>query len=265
LLSERGNSVDKSLEKELQTSLKSGIKKIPSIAWFIIPCVLLICVFGYALNFHIHAQATGGMIGESTGTLAGRAIGSLDGLTRGQIEGYEAGKEEGLSAKDTTAELATKIKEVEHLEVLVASGTYNDVLSIGPNRDDYAAQLTQKYNAVFTVDLGTADIVLQSDGLHIVLDQPVVEFISIGDIEKKNEYQKKGVIVKTGSAEGGYTAADNSMNEIVIKAEERLQSDESLMSAARSSAITQLTQLVNAVSLTKPEVFVEFRGGGSNG
>lgn len=254
----------KAIEKELKQALKTVIKKIPPLGWFIIPCLVVTCLFAYSLNFRIHARSTGGTLGEGTGKLVGRAIGSLDGLTRGQIEGYEAGKAEGLSAKDTTADLSGKIQEVEKLEVLVASGTYSDVLSIGTDPIDYAALLSMKYNAVFTVNLGTADIELRDDGLHILLDQPEVEFIPVGEIEKKNEFQRPGFIFKRGSAEAGYVATDNALNELRPKAQERLQGNEALMKSARASATTQLTQLVNAVSLTKPLVFVDFRGGAGN-
>lgn len=256
--------MDKAIKEELKSGLKKGIKKITLRAWFIVLCVLIVCLFIYSLNFRIHAQSTGGMLGGGTGKLVGRAIGSLDGMTRGQLEGYEAGKKEGLSAKDTTAELAGKIQEVEKLEVLVASGTFSDVISIGEDKVNYAALLSMKYNAIFTVDLDTADIVLEEDGLHITLDQPVVEFIPIGEIEKKNEFQRQGFIVEPGSAEEGYIAAENSMNAMQEKAQQKLQEYEALMKAARNYAETQLTQLVNAVSLTKPEVFVEFRGGTEN-
>ena len=254
--------MDKAIQKEMQKGMKSGIKKIPVVGWFIIPCVLLICVFIYSLNFRLNAQSTGGALGETSGKLVGRAVGSLKGLTEGQAKGYAAGKEEGLSAKDTTADLASKIQEVEKLEVLVASGTYSDVLSIGKeDSPDYAALLSQKYNAVFTVDLANAEIELKEDGLHIELGQPEVEFVPVGDIEKINEFQKKGFIVETGSAEDGWKAALNSMDQITSKAQEQLQTNESLMKAARMAAKNQVTQLVNAVSLSKPEVFVEFQGG----
>ena len=183
--------MDKPSEKVLSRKVKINIKSISPIVALIVFCILLICVFVYLIIFSSRAKTLGSAIGENSGVLAGRAVGSLEGLTKGQIEGFEAGKEEGLRAKDTTAELATKIQEVERLEVLVASGTYSDVLSIGENPINYAALLSQKYNASFTVDLGTAEIELKNDGLYILLDQPMVEFVPIGDIEKKNEYQRK--------------------------------------------------------------------------
>lgn len=247
-------------KKEVQKSTINGVKKIPGQVWLILPCILIVLLFGYSVRFRLKAEETGGMIGQGTGRLAGRAVGSMEGLTRGQLEGYEAGKSEGLSAKDTTAELSGKIQEVEKLQVLVASGTFSDILTIGKNKE-YDVLLSMKYNAVFTVDLGNADIKLENDGLHITLDQPVVDFIPLGEIEKKAEYQKGAF---TGSAEAGYDAFNNSANQMREKARSEFQGNESMMRAACASAKTQLTQLVNAVSLSKPQVIIEFREG-SNG
>ena len=232
---------------------KKLLKKIPVTTIPVILCVVMLCALVFLINYRINAESTGNMVGEGTGTLVGRAVGSLEGLTVGQIEGHQAGKEAGLSAKDTTAELSGKIQKVEKLQVLVASGTYSDILTVG---DDYAALLSQQYNAVFTVDLGTAEIELREDGLHILLEQPSVEFIPVGDIVKENEYQKNGF---TGSTEDGYDALNNSANQMKQKATEKLAGDASMMAAARSSAETQLIGLVNAVSLSKPEVIIEWR------
>ena len=232
---------------------KKLIKKIPVTSIPMILCVILLCALVFLVNYRINAESIGNMVGEGTGMLVGRAVGSLEGLTVGQSEGYAAGKEEGKSAKDTTADLSGKIQEVEKLQVLVASGTYSDILTVG---EDYAALLSQEYNAVFTVDLSAAEIELREDGLHILLNQPSVEFIPVGDIVKKNEYQENGFI---GSTEDGYDALNNSANQMKVKATEKLAGDASMMAAARASAERQLIDLVKAVSLSKPEVFIEWR------
>lgn len=231
---------------------KELYKKITLSTFLILPCVFLVCVLFYAIFFRVHAQSTGGLLGEGTGTVVGKAVGSLEGLTKGQNAGYQAGKEEGLSAKDTEVELAGRIREVEKLQVLLASGNYSDICSI---HDDYAALISMKYNAVFTVDLGTAEINLKDDGLHILLEQPIVELNQVGEIKIVNEYQKNKY---TGRAEDGYNAFNNSAKQMNDKAGKKLQEDESLQKAAKISAETQLKQLVNAVSLSKPEVIVEF-------
>ena len=235
--------------------IKKIYKKIPPVAFPLIICVVLLCVLVLLINFRIHAASTGGLIGEGTGTMVGRALGSLEGLTLGQIEGFNAGKEKGLSAEDTTAELSGKIKEVQRLQVLVASGTYTDMIT-GGAKQDYAAILSQQYNAVFTVDLATAEIVLKEDGLHITLDQPSVEFLPIGKYAILNEYQKNGFV---GDANRGHKAVINSANQLKDKATEMLASDASMIAAARASAEEQLVGLVKAVSLSKPEVIIGWR------
>ena len=235
--------------------VKKIFKKIPPVALPLLVCVVLLCCLAFIINFRINAASTGSLVGEGTGTFVGRAVGSLEGLTVGQRDGYIAGKEKGLSAEDTTAELSGKIKEVQRLQVLVASGTYTDMITVGV-KQDYAAILSQKYNAVFTVDLATADIVLEGKTLHITLNQPCVEFIPIGKYSILNEYQKNGFV---GDANSGHQAVINSANQLKIKATEMLSSDASMIAAARSSAEDQLIGLVKAVSLSKPEVIIEWR------
>lgn len=258
---ENNKSAQESVKLEVKKAMITGIRGITPTRWLFLLCLLAIVFAVLSLLFWVRARSTGERMGEAAGTQVGRAIGSLDGLTRGQLEGSEAGKAEGLSAKDTTADICGKVREVEKLEVLIASGTFSDVLSIGTNPVDYAALLSMKYHAVFTVDLETADITLREDGLHILLDPPEAEFIPVGEIEKRNEFQRPGFLFERGSAEAGYIATDNALNRLRPKAQERLQNDEALIESAKASAVTQLTQLVHAVSLTNPPVIVSFRGG----
>lgn len=219
----------------------------------ILPFMILVCITVSLFYYHLNAQSIGGTLGDGIGTAAGRAIGSLNGLTAGQIEGAKAGKEAGLNAEDTTVILSGTFQETGRLQVLAASGTFSDILSVG---DNYAALLSMKYNAVFTVNLSTAEIELREDGLYITLEQPEVEFIPIGEIVKENEYQRHSY---TGSAEDGYDALNNSANQIRQKAEEKLRTDKAMMISARKSAEAQLIQLVHAASVSAPEVFVLFK------
>lgn len=235
--------------------LKKLVKKIPLTAIPLILCALALCVMIFLIRFRVNAASTGGLIGGGTGTLVGRAVGSLEGLSVGQAEGFHAGKEQGLKAEDTTAELAGKIKEAGRLQVLVASGTYTDVLTVG-TKGDYAAILSQRYNAVFTVEPETAEIVATEDGLRITLDPPEVEFRPVGKYEILNEYQKYGF---TGDANSGHQAAINSANQIKEKATAMLAEDEDMQEAARAGAEEQLIGLVRAVSLSKPKVTIEWR------
>lgn len=234
---------------------KKMFKKIPPIAIPAIACVVLLCALVFIISYRMEAASTGGLIGQSTGTMVGKAIGSLEGLTIGQRDGYAAGKEKGLSAEDTTVELSGKIKEVAQLQVLVASGTYTDMITVGVNKD-YAAIICQQYNAVFTVNLATANIELCEDGLHIELDQPEAEFLPIGEVSILNEYQKHGY---TGSAVDGYTAAINAINKLKEEGMKAFAGYDSMLQTSRVSAEEQLIGLVKAVSLSKPEVIIEWR------
>lgn len=227
-------------------------KKITLSTFLIVPCVLLTGVLVFLITFWVDAQSTGSMLGEGTGSIVGRAIGSMAGLTEGQSAGYKAGKQAGLSGNDIEVELSNQIKEMQNLQVLVASGTFSDVQSVG---DDYAVLLSMKYNAIFSVDLSTAKISMKDDGLHILVEQPAVEFIPVGKIEKRNEYQTGKY---TGKAEDGYTASNNKANQMKSRAENELKTDESLQKSARISAQMQIEQFVNAVSVSKQKVFVEF-------
>ena len=217
-------------------------------------CILLAVLTVWMIFVRVNAQKNGDAVGQAAGTIVGRAVGSFEGLTKGQVEGYKAGKEAGLTTEDTEAELSGVVREVGKLQVLAASGTYSDILNVGK---DYAALLSQKYNAVFTVNMNTAEVKLDTDGLHVLLDLPEVEFIPDGDISKVAEYQKSNF---TGSTEDGYNAVNTAANQIKKAAEETLEGDESMMEAAKNSATKQLEQLIKAVSLSQPTVIVEFRG-----
>lgn len=250
------------LKNEAIKNYKKGLKKLPMMAWIAVPCVIVIIAFVFSLCFFIGAKESADQTGGTMGKQVGRVLGSIEGYAKGKKAGYEDGKNEGLSAKDTTAEISTKLRSVQYLDVMVASGTYADVLKIG---DDYAAQLGQKYNAVYQVDLNTAELIDKDGELLIKLDDPKVEFRPVGEIQIEREYQKKGFIAKTGNAKDGYIATDNSIKEIQKKAQESFEKDSALMDAAKASAKTQIAQLVSSITISKPiQVKVTFRGDAEN-
>ena len=222
-------------------------------------CALCALLLIFMVYFRCNAQSTGEKIGQSAGIAAGRAVGSVEGLTAGQAEGYAAGKEAGLNAEDTEVEISGKIKEVQNLQVLVASGTYSDVLKIGT---EYAALFTQKYEVIFKVDLSTADIRLDksTNTLEITIDDPEAEFHKKGDAEIEKEDGEKHLYSE--NAQEGYDSAIKSIGEIEESVIAEFNADNTLMDAARSSAKTQLEQLAKAVSVsgTKLNVEVLFRG-----
>ncbi len=220
----------------------------------------LVIVFVLLVISRFRAASVGESIGTEYGSISGKAVGSLEGITVGQTAGYEAGKEKGLLAEDTEASLSESIRATGKLQVLVASGTFSDILSIGGNVEeakdfDYAALLSMKYNAVFSVDLMDITVSMKEDGLHVWLKQPQVEFIPVGEVSVVNEYKKNPHL---GSTEDGYDAFNNSTKQMKEKATRKLAEDPALMSAAREAAVSQLTHLVNAVSVSKPKVHVYF-------
>lgn len=233
--------------------MKKLLKKIPKSGTYIIPCVFIACVLIYVIILRVNAESIGTTFGQSTGSQVGKFVGSFEALTDYR-EAYAEGKEQGLSAEDTTAEVANKIKEVERLEVLVASVKLNDIHTVG---DDYAALYLLKGDAVFAVDLSKAEITEESDGLHILLPQLEMDLIvDQSKIEKVAEYQK---LLFNGSSEDGFDAYLNSMAKIVEESKETLVNYDSLKKTAEETAIKQVEQLANSVAVEKRDVIVTFK------
>lgn len=233
--------------------MKKLLKKIPKTGTYIIPCVVIACVLIYAILLRLNAEERGTTLGQTTGSQVGKFIGSFDALTDYR-KAYAEGKVQGLSAEDTTAEIASKIKEAEKLEVLVASVKLNDIHTIG---EKYAALYLLKGDAVFSVDLSKAEIREDSNGLAIVL--PPVEMDLIVDqskIEKVAEYQQ---ILFDGKTEDGFEAYLNSMAKIVEESKEALVNYDSLKTTAEETAIKQVKQLANSVAVSKREITVTFK------
>ncbi len=233
--------------------MKKLLKKIPKSGIYIIPCVFIACVLIYVIILRVNAESMGTTFGQSAGSQVGKFVGSFEALTDYR-EAYAEGREQGLSAEDTTAEVANKIKEVERLEVLVASVKLNDIHTVG---DDYAALYLLKGDAVFAVDLSKAEITEESDGLHISLPQLEMDLIvDQSKIEKVAEYQK---LLFNGSSEDGFDAYLNSMAKIVEESEETLVNYDSLKKTAEETAIKQVEQLANSVAVEKRDVIVTFK------
>lgn len=236
--------------------MKKYLKKLPSFTIPLIGCVLAASFLAFALYYSANATSRGNSIGQVTGTLAGKAIGSLEGITKGRADGIEAGRKEGLSAKDTEAVISEEFHNVENLEVLVASVKITDFHSIG-EKEDYAALYLLKGDVVFSVDLSQADIVVQNDGIQIILPQPRGElYIDQSQIEKVAEYQKHYF---SGSAETGFIAYLNSMAMIYEESVETLSNYDVLIEAAKESAEKQIRQLALSVIVNKQQVSVDFK------
>lgn len=233
--------------------MKNLLKKIPKTGTYTIPCVFIACVLIYVIILRVNAESMGTTFGHSTGSQVGEFVGSFEALIDYR-EAYAEGKEQGLSAEDTTAEVANKIKEVERLEVLVASVKLNDIHIVG---EDYAALYLLKGDAEFIVDLSNAEITEESDGLHIILPQLEWDLkVDQSKTEKVAEYQK---LLFNGSSEDGFDAYLNSMAKIVKESKEKLVNYDSLKKTAEETAIKQVSQLANSVAVEKREIIVTFK------
>ena len=215
--------------------------------------IFALLVLIYVIGLYQKAEAMGTRLGQSAGTEVGQFVGASEALAD-YGKAYAEGKEQGLSAEDTTAEVANKIKEVERLEVLVASVKLNDIHTVG---DDYAALYLLKGDAVFAVDLSKAEIKAQNDELYITLPQLEMDLIvDQSKIEKVAEYQR---FLFDGSSEDGYDAYLNSMTKIIEESKEALVNYDSLKNTAEETAIRQVTQLANSVAAKQREVVVKFK------
>ena len=214
--------------------------------------LILFLVFVWSISLRFRAEAMGAAVGETMGAGSGKLMGSFEALLDYR-EAYAEGKEEGLSAVDTTADIVNRMKECGKLEILAAGVKLNDIHSIG---DDYMALYLMKGDAVFTIDLGQAEILEREDGLYITIPEPEMELtVNQNNTEKLAEYQRYSF---SGSAEEGLQAYLNSMAKIDEKSKESIANYEALIQAARDSAETQVTWLVNSISVSKKEVYVNF-------
>lgn len=237
--------------------MKKLLRCIPQKVPYIVLCLFLAGVLGFVVNIRIKAKSIGSFLGEAAGSDAGRVMGSFEALTDYR-DAYAEGKEEGLSARDTTAEVANKIYELNKLEVLVAGVKLKNVHSIGEGENqEYAALYLLKGDAVFTVDFSEAEIQSEGGRISVMLPEPEMDLIiDQRKINKAAEYQK---YFFSGSAEDGFDAFLASMNEMDSQTKETLVNYDVLMAAAKDSAIKQVEQLLRAVSVPEPDVEIEFR------
>ena len=234
--------------------MKKKLKKFPKSAFILLPLVLLMCALVYVISLRVNANNIGTSLGMNMGTFVGKAIGSLEGMTQGSTDGWEAGKEQGLSAEDSSGAIANELKDLNKLEVMVASVKLNDVHSVG---DDYKAIYLLKGEVVFTVDLSEAIIEEHGDTLFIMLPQPeMTPIIDQNRTEKIAEYQKR---FYSGSAEAGLDAYLNSMAKFEQVTKDTLANYDSLVDSARKAAINQVTQLANSVSVNKRNIEITFK------
>ncbi len=224
--------------------MKKAKIKIPSNSLPLVLFVLVGCILAYVIYLRVNAVSMGKNMGSSMGSLAGKAVGSVEGMTKGRIKGNEEGKKAGLSAEDTVAEVANKMRQIENLQVLVASVKLRDFHSIGDNVA-YAALYLAKGDYVFTIDLSEAVIRIGDNELIIELPNPEgTLYIDESSVNKIAEYQRKWF---NGSAEDGYNAYLNTRKKLQEASEETLDNYEELFAAAKDAGEKQVTRLAQTV------------------
>lgn len=229
------------------------IKKILFLVLLIICSILILSILIIPLLFS--ARETGEKIGHVAGTSAGLAVGSFYGVTQGLEEGYDAGKIQGLSAEDTNAAIANEMTTIGKLNVLVAEDQMIDDFSQGK---DYKALFVYTTKATFSVNLDEAEIIVENDGVEIILPQIEVDFvIDENESEKLVEWQKN---FWSGSTEAGYLGYMNSMKMIKNTAATEMTNYEELMEQAMESAKKQVEILVDSVLVDKKRTTIRFKG-----
>lgn len=215
--------------------------------------VALFWVGVWQLNLHLTMWSE--QIGESTGTLVGNAVGSYDGYVSGKEEGTKAGEEDGLSANDTTVNLQDAVASAGKLEILAAGVSLKNLNKIG---DEYKSLYIASGEAIFTIDLRIAEVMVSEDGkkISITIPEPTLKvYLDQDSTQQLAETQEFSFTVR---AEDGITAYLNSMSQSADKITDTIANYDTLLELARESAITQVTQLVSALEPESNSITVEF-------
>lgn len=221
----------------------------------ILVAVLLVAtvVTGY---IHHRAGLIGNAIGQANGKIVGTAVGSAKGITVGTQEGAEAGEAAGTSAEDTTVDIKGSMDALGKLEVLVAGVTLKNINKIG---DTYAGLYVINGDAVFSVDLGIAEISFSKDekDVYITIPEPDLElYLDQNSTEKLAETQHFSLTV---TAKDGLVNYLNTMSAMESKAQETLANYDSLFAEAKEAAKRQVTQLATTLCGDNYVVHVQFK------
>lgn len=231
------------------------LKRVPKKSWPMILVIGMACVLLYTIHLRINATSIGGSLGGGLGTAAGRAVGSFEGITKGRSEGIAEGKTDGLSAEDTEATIENELRQLEKLEVLVASVKLSNFHTNGEKKN-YAALYLVNGNVVFTVDMSQVQVTDDGPNKNIVLPKPTGELkLDDSTVEKVAEYQTK---LFNGSAEDGFDTHLKTMKKVQEASEETLDNYDTLVESAEEAAERQVTRLVQAVSSGDRNVVITF-------
>lgn len=217
----------------------------------IIALILAVC----AGLFLYRSEDIGSSVGSGAGKMTGLAVGSYKGVTEGLERGAAAGKEVGLSAEDTTVEIASTVRELGNLEVLVANVEVPDYHEVGKK---YAALYLFRGSAVFSVDLTQASISKADNGEVIILLPKPTAAVRINDSETEllAEYQRKFF---NGNADDGFQAYLNSLKMVDSISLEKVSNYEMLTKMAEASAKKQVEMISKSVCANCSRITILFR------
>lgn len=237
----------------LGTDVVQGVRKLSSRTINIIAgAVLLIFLAVEGISLLLINDASKAAL-NTAGEMAGDVTGVFKGIV-GMPNAYNEGKRQGLSAEDTEAYITNKMSDIGKLEILDAGVKVTNLHKIG---NSYANLYISKGNAIFSVDLSTAVIVVNENEITVTLAEPTVEiFIDEQSTESLAEWQKASF---TGTTEDGYFAYLNSWNNSREEIEGAIENYDKLINSAKEAGITQIEAIVKACKGKKAKVVVEYK------
>ena len=190
--------------------------------------------------------------GEELGKKVGTAVGSYQGFTSDYKSAQEKAEAEEKQKKleENNIKYAQRMRQTEKLDVLMVTFNVVDEQEVGK---EYSAVLFAKAHAIFSVDMGKADVSMSEDNvLTITLPQPQVEvYIDENSITKESEMNR---LFFDGNAEDGFDAYLDSMVKMEENSKTKAYSNQKFWDEARDSAEQQVRRLANGVSVNAKSV-----------
>lgn len=221
--------------------------------------IMILLFVGAAVSayWRYHAAGIGTTIGSTTGNIVGTAIGSFHGATQEVPQGYADGAAAGLSAEDTTTTILDTLESVGTLEVMTANVTIKQQLKIG---DAYQGLFLLNGDLKFTVDLSKGNIILPKDCSYLCLVLPNPEPTLTLNHEKTQKLAETDAFNWNLSAKDGMTAYLNAIRTLDSSALSSISNYDTLKKLAEEAAITQASQLIEALQESGKKIEVQLEG-----
>lgn len=236
--------------------MKNAIRN--KVTFYMALLIILLSVV-VVLTFFLHSRAAtvGTNAGKVSGNLVGTAIGSAKGITEGVAKGAEDGANAGLSAEDIEVDIKGAIELSGKLEVLTASVSLKDMLQLGDGT--YSALYIFYGDAIFTTDLDQAEINFNQDNTSVCVKIPVpVMTVSLDETQSNKLKEDMKFSLRTNS-EDGYESYINTRKKISENISQKVANYDSLLQAAKESAIKQVDQLVSTLCGSDCKIEVQFK------